>query len=225
MRQGFSASGRFLKDHDNSGRESAARSAALGHQARSDIPHRRLAEKPAVFPIELARAFIAHLESRTRRIEAAIEHTLPGHVQPQLLLVLKGAHRRKRAELMVQRRYAHPRHLGEFLNAQRLGVIGSQPFHGLRCPMALLSECRNRAQILSLRATQQSINDLPLNQAAEKWNVLRRIKQVHEPGTCVKKINRTDTDGHAASVRGFPAQMKLLLRKYLPYCRHFEFEQ
>ena len=89
----------------------------IGEPTRFDIPHRRLAEKPAVLPIELAGTFIADLESGTCGIQTFIQHSLSGYMQPKLFLVLKRAHRGQRSELMVQRRYANPRHGGEFLNA------------------------------------------------------------------------------------------------------------
>src|ERR1035437_7865168 len=117
--------------------------------SRGPFPYGRLAEEPAVLPIEVACTFISDLEGGTCGIQTVIEHALSSYMQPKLLLVLKGAHRGQRSELMVQRRYAHPRHGREFLNAQRLGVVYSQPFDCLGCPMALLSECCDCAEMLS----------------------------------------------------------------------------
>ena len=82
-----------------------------------DIPHRRLAKEAAVFPIELACTFIADFEGCACGVQTIVEHALSGHVQSKLLLVLKRAQRSQRSELMVQCRYAHPRHGGELLNA------------------------------------------------------------------------------------------------------------
>ena len=135
--------------------------------SRFDIAHGGLAEEPAVLPIELACTFIADLEGGACGIQAVIEHAFPGYMQPKLLLVLKGAHRGQRSEMMVQSRYAHPSHGREFLHPQRLGVVHSQPFDCLGCPMALLSQSCDCAEMLSLRTAKQSEDDLALDQAAE----------------------------------------------------------
>src|SRR5277367_1895823 len=91
--------------------------------------------------------------------------------------------------------------------------------------MTLRSQGSDCAKMLSLRAPKQSIDDFTLDQAAEKWNVLRRLKQVHQPGTCVQELDRSDTYRHAAGISRLLAQMKLLLRENLPDHRHFESEQ
>ena len=132
--------------------------------ARFDIPHRWLAEESAVLPIELACTFIADLEGGTRGIQTVIQHALSGDMQSKLLLILEWAHRGERAELMVQRRYAHPRHGREFLNAQRFGVVHPQPLDRLGRPVALLSQRGDCAEMLSLRTAKQSVDDFTLDQ-------------------------------------------------------------
>ena len=208
----------------SSGLSSFAGCSGTGEPARFCVPHRRLAEEPAVLPIELACTFIADLEGGACGIQAVIEHALSGYMQTKLLLVLKGAHRGERTKLMVQRRYTHPRHGREFLNAQGPGVVHPEPLDCLRCPMALLSQGCDGAEMLPLRATKQSVDDLTLDQAAEEWNVLRRIEKVYEPGTCTEEFYRSNTYRHAANFGRLVAQMKLLLGENLPDRRHFEFE-
>src|ERR1039457_5521754 len=96
--------------------KSVAGCCGAGEPTRFDIPDGGLAEKSAVLAIELAGTFIADLECGTGGIETAIEHALPGYMQPELLLILQRAHRSQRSELVVQRGYAHPSHGGQFLD-------------------------------------------------------------------------------------------------------------
>ena len=91
----------------------------------------------------------------------------------------------------------HARHRRQFLNTQRLGVIHPEPFNRLGGTVALLTEGCNSTKMLSLRAAQQAIDDFALDQVAENWNVLRRIDEADEPGTCtritVSRFARTDS--------------------------------
>jgi hypothetical protein len=88
--------------------------------------------------------------------------------------------------------------------------------------MALLAKRRDGAEMFTLRTAKQSEDNLPLDQAAQKWNVLRRIEKVDKPRTCAEQFHRGESDGHAARVGRLLAKMKLLLRKNLPYQGHFE---
>ena len=54
-----------------------------------NIPHRWLAEKTAVFAIELADAFVSDLKACTRRIQTIQKHVALRRLQPKLLLILK----------------------------------------------------------------------------------------------------------------------------------------
>jgi choline dehydrogenase len=69
------------------------------------MAHRRLAEESAVFPIELARAFVADFEGGACCVHS-IQHPFSGHIQSQLFLELQRAHRGQRTELTVQGRDA-----------------------------------------------------------------------------------------------------------------------
>ena len=71
-----------------------------------NIPHRWLAEKTAIFAIELADAFVSDLKASTRRVQTIQKHVAPRCLQPKLLLILKRTHRGQPAEMMVQR--GHP---------------------------------------------------------------------------------------------------------------------
>ncbi len=156
--------------------------------ARFDIANRRLAEESAVFPVELAGTLIADFEGGTCCIQTLIEHAFSGYMQSKLLLVLQGAHRGERTELVVQGRYAHPRHGREFLNAQGLSVVHPEPLDRLGRTVALLAECSDGAEMFPLRAAKQAEDDFTLDQTAEKWDVLWRVKKVDEPGTCVQEF-------------------------------------
>src|ERR1035441_8747971 len=87
---------------------------------------------------------------------------------------------------MMQCRYAHPRHGCEFFDTQGLRVVHPEPFARLCSPVALLAKRGDSAEMLSLRTATQAEYDLALDQAAEKWNVLWRVQQIHESGTCIQ---------------------------------------
>src|SRR6267378_1811923 len=67
-----------------------------------DIAQGRLAKEAAVFSVELADALVADLVSCACGVHAIHKHPLPCPLQPQLLLVLKRAHRGQCAELMMK---------------------------------------------------------------------------------------------------------------------------
>jgi hypothetical protein len=67
-----------------------------------DIAHGRLAKEAAVFSVELADALVANLVSCARGVHPIHKHPLPCPLQPQLLLVLKRAHRGQCTELMMK---------------------------------------------------------------------------------------------------------------------------
>ena len=67
----------------------------------------RLAEKAAVFAVELAGAFVADFEGCAGGVEAIHEHALPRCLQAELLLILKRTHRRQRTEMMVESGDSH----------------------------------------------------------------------------------------------------------------------
>ncbi len=97
-------------------------------------------------------------------------------LQAQLLLILQRAHGGQRAEMMVQRGDSHAGDFREIFDAQRLGVVGPDPGDGFCGAVALISESCNRAKARPLRPAKNSVNDLALNQAAEKRNVLRGVR-------------------------------------------------
>ena|SRR5580704_11811261 len=72
-----------------------------------NIPNRWLAEKAAVFAIELADAFVSDRKACTRRVQTIQKHVAPRCLQPKLLLILKRTHRCQPAEMMA----ADPRNI------------------------------------------------------------------------------------------------------------------
>jgi len=66
-----------------------------------DIANWGQAKESPVLAIELARAFVADLESRTCRVQFTSEHTLPRGMKAKLLLKLQRTHRRKGAKMVV----------------------------------------------------------------------------------------------------------------------------
>ena len=92
-----------------------------------DVAHGRLAEKAAVFAIELRGAFVADFECGTGGIETILEHQAPRGLKAELFLILKRTHCGQHAEMMMQRRYAHAGDLREFLHVQWLSVVRAYP--------------------------------------------------------------------------------------------------
>ncbi len=90
--------------------------------------------------------------------------------------------------------------------------------------MALISERCDRSKARPLRAPQDSVNDLALNQATQKRNVPRGIQQVHEPATWIEQLCRGLTGGHGRTVRQRLSRLNLLSAQKLPDYRHFELE-
>jgi hypothetical protein len=73
----------------------------LSQSARFNIPYRGLAKEAFALAIELTRALIPYFERCTGCIKPLDEHLLSGSNQSKLFLVLKWAHRRQGAEVMV----------------------------------------------------------------------------------------------------------------------------
>src|SRR5580658_6765622 len=88
-----------------------------------DIANWGPAKESPVLAIELARAFVADLERRSRRIQFTREHALPRGMQAKLLLKLQRTHRRKGAKMEVQRRPTHACNRCQVLYTQRLLVV------------------------------------------------------------------------------------------------------
>lgn len=151
----------------------------------SDVANGRLAEKAAVFAIELAGAFVADFEGCTGGVETVHEHALARRLQPELLLVLKRTHGSERAKMMVERGDSHARDFGQVFDAQRLCEIRTHPRDCFRRPMALISESGDSSKAGALRSAEDSIDDFALNQLTKKGNILWRVQQIHETATCV----------------------------------------
>ena len=190
-----------------------------------NIPHRRLAEETAVFAVELAGAFVSHLKSRAGGVQTIHEHASPRRLQPKLLLILKRTHGGQRPEMMVQRGHAHARDFREIFHPQRLRVVRPDPRDRFCRPVALISQRCNRSKARSLRPSKDSVDDLALNQAAEKGNVLRRVQQVHQPAACAEKFRRGLTRRHGRTVRRRLSHLNLLPAEKLPDHGHFELER
>ena len=86
-----------------------------------------------------------------------------------------------RTELMVKRRYSHPRDRREFLHAQRLGIVGSEPGDRSRRPVTEVACRRDGAEALALRRSEDAVHDFALDQVAEKRNVLGSIEKLDQP--------------------------------------------
>ena len=141
-----------------------------------NVSQRGLSEETAVLPVELAHALISNLVGCGSCIESVHEHALPCRLQAKLLLVLKWAHRGQRAELMMKGRHGHPSGIGEFFNVQRLRVVVSQPGNRSCCLVAHVARRCDCAETFSLRGKEDSVHNLAVDQAAQEWNIARRIQ-------------------------------------------------
>src|SRR5205823_12548335 len=59
-------------------------------------------EEAFVLPIEVGGVVVAHAIGRTGRVEVFAQHQTTGLLEPQLLLELRGAHRRDGLEVLAQ---------------------------------------------------------------------------------------------------------------------------
>lgn len=55
--------------------------------------------------------------------------------------------------------------------------------------MALVAECGDGAETRSLRTSQQTIDDLTLDQAPEEWNIFRSIKQIQKARARLQQVD------------------------------------
>lgn len=133
---------------------SLAQRCRVGEPTRFDIRHRGLSEKASVLAAELTRAFIPYLEGRTRGIESIVEHAVTSSMQPKPLLILKWAHRRQSAEVVMERRSSHACRLCEFLYTQWLVEVGPEPGDRLRRSVALVTRRSDRTQTIALRTAK-----------------------------------------------------------------------
>src|SRR6266571_3652982 len=190
-----------------------------------NIPHGWLAEEATVFAIELAGTFVSDLKSRTGGIETIQEHQAPRCLQPKLLLILKRTHGGQSPEMMVQRGHAHTRDLCEIFHSERLSVVRPHPRDRFCCPVALISQRCNASKARPLRPPKDSVNDLALNQAAQKRNVPWGIQQVQEPATCIEEFHCGFTGRHGRTVRGRLSHLNLFPAEKFPNHGHFEFQR
>src|SRR5277367_5578372 len=165
-----------------------------------NISHWWLTEEAAVFPIELAGAFIANLEGRTGCVEAVDEHASPSCLQAKQLLILKRAHGRQRPEMMVQRGQAHTRNLCEIFYTQRFRVVCLDPGDCFCRSVALISQRGNRSKTRPLRSAKNPINYFALNQTAQKRNIQRSIQQIYEPAASAEEFRCRFPDRHGRTV-------------------------
>src|ERR1700691_2888430 len=98
----------------------------------ADITDGRLAKQAAVFAIELTRAFVSNLKGDSRRVHIIGEHACSCGLQSNLLLVLKGTHRRERPEMVMKSRDGHPSDFRKLFNAKRPRVVCFNPGDGFR---------------------------------------------------------------------------------------------
>jgi fatty-acyl-CoA synthase len=88
---------------------------------------RRHAEEPAVLPRELRRARVPDGVTGPRDIRRIREEPDPGPLKADLLLVLQGAQRRRRAEVAIEGGDAHAHRGGQLLDADHLVVVVLDP--------------------------------------------------------------------------------------------------
>ena len=184
-----------------------------------------LAEKAAVFAVELAGAFVADFEGCAGGVEAVVDHALAGYVKAQLLLILQRAHGGERAEVMVEGGDAHLRHDGQVFDTERLVVVGAEPGDDAGGAVALLAECGDGAEVHALRAAEQAINNFVLDEMAEERDVLRCVEEIDEARAGAEELRRGDADGHAARVGRFSGQGEFFFAEDFADGGHVELEE
>jgi hypothetical protein len=127
--------------------------------------------------------------------------------------------------MMMERRYAHTGHVGEIFDAERPGIIRSDPGNGFGRAVALLSQRGDRPQARAFGATQDPVNDLALNQAAEKRNVLRAAEQVHEAAAGAEELRRGFAGGHCRAAGSRFRHRNFLTAEKLSHHGHLELER
>jgi len=105
---------------------------------------------------------------------------------------------------MVQRGYAHARDFREIFHPERIRIIRPDPAGRFCRSVAPLSQRGNRSKACSLGAARDPVDDLALNQAAEKRNVLRRVEQVNQPAANTGKWRSGLTGRHAGTAGRAP---------------------
>ena len=173
----------------------------------------------------MAGALVSDLKGRTGGVDTIHEHASPRRLQPKLFLVLKRTHGSQHPEMMVQRGHAHARDFREIFHPERLRIVRPDPGDRFCRSVALLSQRCNRSKACSLRTAEDSVDDLALNQATEKGNVLRRVQQVHEPAARTKKFHRGLAGSHARTVRRRFSHLNFFPAEKFPDYGHFEFER
>jgi len=126
--------------------------------------------------------------------------------------------------MMMQGRDAHARDSCKIFQAQRFGVIRPDPCNRFCCAVALVSERGNRAEASALRPAQDTVDYFALNEAAEEWNVARRVQQVHEAAAGIEQLSGGLTGDHAWTVRWRFWSWNFLAAQELADYGHFKFE-
>src|SRR6266478_3018609 len=90
--------------------------------------------------------------------------------------------------------------------------------------LALISQRGNRPKAPPLTSLEDSVDDLALNQATQKGNVLRGVQQVHEPTACIEQLRRGLAGGHRRTIRRRLRRLNLLSAQKLSDYGHFELE-
>src|SRR5208337_3096721 len=78
--------------------------------------------------------------------------------------------------------------------------------------------------MLPLCASKQAVDNLPLVQAAEKWDVLRRVQKIQEPGTGAEQLYPGFAEHHAACPAANLGHSEFFLAENLAHHGHFELE-
>jgi hypothetical protein len=161
---------------------------SAGRAKSPNIPHGRLAEEAAIFPIELAGTLVSNLKCRARGVQTTDEHAFACCLQAELLLILEWTHGGEGAEMVVQRGEAHARDLREIFHAQRFRVVCPDPGDRLCGALALISQSCNGTKARSRRRLKNPVDDLALDEPTEKQNVFRVFQQRHKAAAGAEQL-------------------------------------
>ena len=108
---------------------------------------------------------------------------------------------------------------------QRFGVVGSEPSDRSCSSVAQIASRCDGAESLSLRSSEDAVDDFTLDQVAEERYVLRSLEQLDEPGAGAQQSGRGLANSQSPPLRRAFAFWQIFPAQDLPHCRHVKPEK
>jgi hypothetical protein len=94
-------------------------------------------------------------------------------------------------KMPMERRYSHPCHLRELMEAQWPSKVLPKPRHYLRDPLRLRAKARNLPKTVACRPGQQAVKNLPVYQIRQYGNLARTLYKPREPEDAIEQLGRS----------------------------------